>query len=224
MTTFNGFGAKAYPFLKALDFHQDRDWFKENRDLYESELNVPRGDLIEALSARFVEAGLPFRGDRKKNVYRIYRDVRFSKDKRPYNRHVSVILTPSGEKRSDGCFYVHFGLDACFMAVAFYQPQPDVLKRMRVSIVEWPERFRAMVAALDKGGLALSAEDALKRNPRGFEEVSEPDLAAAIRNRHFITQQDYAPERACEPGFADDCVDFARRAMPLMEWGLAFSG
>ena len=104
--------------------------------------------------------------------------------------------------------------------MAFYQPEPEALKRMRISIVEWPDRFRSMVAALEKGGLALSSENALKRNPRGFEEVSEPDLVAAIRNRHFITQQDYDPQRACEPGFADDCVDFARRAMPLMEWGL----
>ena len=56
MTEFHGFGEKAIPFLKALDFHQDRDWFKENRDLYESELNGPRGALIQDLTVRFAEA------------------------------------------------------------------------------------------------------------------------------------------------------------------------
>ncbi|TIX83303.1 MAG: TIGR02453 family protein, partial [Mesorhizobium sp.] len=82
--TFNGFGQKAIPFLKALDFHQSREWFQENRDLYERELYEPFGDLVETLSERFAAAGLGLRGDRKKSLFRINRDVRFSKDKRPY--------------------------------------------------------------------------------------------------------------------------------------------
>ena len=220
MTIFKGFGPKAMPFLKALDFHQNRDWFKDNKALYESELNGPRGDLIEELTARFETAGLPFKGDRKKSVYRINRDVRFSNDKRPYNRHVSVILTPSGEKRTDGCLYIHFGLEECFMGIAFYSPEPDALRRMRISIVEWPERYRDMLKALKKGGLALSDEDSLKRNPRGFETVSDPDLVAGVRNRHFFVRQGFDPARACEPGFADDCADFARRGLPLITWGM----
>ena len=53
MTTFNGFGQQALPFLKALNFHQSREWFKENKGLYESELETPRGDLVEALTEAF---------------------------------------------------------------------------------------------------------------------------------------------------------------------------
>ena len=65
MTTFNGFGRQALPFLKALDFHQNRDWFKENKGLYESELEIPRGDLVEALSAAFAKNNIALKGDRK---------------------------------------------------------------------------------------------------------------------------------------------------------------
>lgn len=220
MSVFNGFGDKALPFLKALDFHQDRDWFKENRDLYESELNGPRGDLIEELTSRFAKAGLPFRGDRKKSVFRIYRDIRFSKDKRPFNRHVSIILTPDATKRSDGCFYLHVGLEGCFMGVAFYSPAPDALKRMRHSIVESPERYRSMIGDLAANGLKLDTSDALKRLPRGFESVTEEDLSLGVRNRHFITRQTIDPERITSPKLADDCVDFATRARPLLDWGI----
>ena len=88
---FKGFGPKAIPFLKALDFHQSREWFQENRDLYEQELREPFGDLVETLTTRFAEAGLGLKGDRKRSLFRINRDVRFSKDKRPYNRHLSAI-------------------------------------------------------------------------------------------------------------------------------------
>lgn len=221
MSVFKGFGEKAYPFLKALDFHQDRDWFKANKDLYESELNGPRGDLIEELSGRFAKAGIPLTGDRKRSVYRIYRDIRFAKDKRPFNRHVSIILSPDGSKRTDGCFYVHVGLEESFMAMAFYSPEPEQLKRLRRSIATWPEKFRDMVKALDRNGLALDHVDALKRMPQGFESVNDPDLAEAIRNRHFFVRQDFEPERTKSPAFADDCVDFARRALPLLEWGMA---
>ena len=222
MSTFSGFGDKALPFLKALDFHQDRDWFKENKDLYESQLNGPRGDLIEALTLRFAKDKLPFKGDRKTSGYRIYRDIRFAKDKRPFNTHVSALLTPSGMKNeAEGCFFIHIGLDACFMAVAFYQPAPEQLRAYRNRIVTWPGKFREMTAKLEKAGLTFDTTDQLKRLPQGFETVTEPDLHSAVRLRHFIVRQDIEPVHVTSPDLVDDCADFAKRAMPLMEWGLA---
>ena len=72
-TVFKGFGDKALPFLKALDFHQNREWFVENKDLFEAHLHEPLGDLIDDLIARFEKAGLPFKGDRKKSQFRMNR-------------------------------------------------------------------------------------------------------------------------------------------------------
>ena len=221
MTQFTGFGARALPFLKALDFHQDRDWFKANRALFDSELETPRGDLIEALTEAFAKDGLPFKGDRKTSTYRIYRDVRFAKDKRPFNRHVSALLTPSGKKdEAEGCFFIHVGLEACFRVVGFYMPEPEKLRAYRNSIVTWPDRFRTMEAGLKKGGLALGSDGTLKRLPQGFETVSEPDLAAGVKLKHFYTREEIDPKRVTEPGLVEDCVKFARRAMPLFEWGV----
>jgi uncharacterized protein (TIGR02453 family) len=115
---FDGFGQKAIPFLRALDFHQSREWFVENRDLFERELRDPFGDLVETLSERFAAVGLGLRGDRRKSLFRINRDVRFAKDKRPYNRHLSAILSPDGTKMEQGVFFVYIGLDRCFAGVA----------------------------------------------------------------------------------------------------------
>ncbi len=226
MSQFKGFGEKALPFLKALDFHQDREWFKANRALYESELETPRADLIEALTARFAKDGIPFRGDRKKSTYRIYRDIRFSKDKRPFNRHVSALLTRSGEKNeAEGSFFIHVGLEACFMAVAFYMLDGPRLKAFRTSIVNRPEKFRAMVAALKKGKLELATgDDTLKRLPQGFEGVSDPDLAAAVKMKHFYVREEIDPKRVTSPKLVDDAAGFAKRAMPLLEWGNAILG
>jgi uncharacterized protein (TIGR02453 family) len=221
---FKGFGPKAIPFLKALDFHQNREWFQENRDLYESELHEPFCDLVETLSERFEAAKLGLRGDRKKSLFRINRDVRFSKDKRPYNRHLSAILSPDGTKMEQGVFYVHIGLDRCFAGVAWYQPGPELLQAMRKAIVAKPAAFRTMVAALKKAGLELDVEDSLKRAPRGFEDVNDDDLAQAVRNRHFVVRHDIDPATIHSPALVDDLVDFTLRAKPLLDWGRAIRG
>lgn len=225
MSQFKGFGEKALPFLKALDFHQDRDWFKANRDLYESELETPRGDLIEALTEAFAKKGIPLKGDRRKSTYRIYRDIRFSKDKRPFNRHVSALLTGSGEKNeAEGSFFILVGLEERFMALAFYMLAPSELKAFRYSIVTWPDRFHAMTAALKKGGLELRTDGALKRLPQGFETVTDPDLARAVKLKHFYVQENIDPKRITSPKLVDDCVDFVKRGRPLLDWGNAIKG
>jgi uncharacterized protein (TIGR02453 family) len=222
--TFTGFGKQALPFLKALDFHQSREWFKENRALYESELEVPRGDLVEALTAAFAKNGIPLKGDRKKSVYRIYRDVRFAKDKSPFNKHVSALLTPSGAKREDeGSFFIKIGLEGCFMAVGFYLDGPETLRAYRNRIVTYPDAFRAMTGALAKSGLELQTEGALKRMPKEFEGVAEPDLAQAIKLKHFYVREDIEPRLITTPKLVDIGVDFVKRAMPLLEWGRRFA-
>ncbi|MFD1988115.1 DUF2461 domain-containing protein [Mesorhizobium newzealandense] len=221
---FKGFGQKAIPFLKALDFHQSREWFLENRDLFEKELRDPFGDLVETLTRRFAEAGLGLRGDRKKSLFRINRDVRFAKDKRPYNRHLSAILSPDGTKMEHGVFYVHIGLEGCFAGVAWWQPEPALLLAMRRAIEVWPDRFRAMVKALAKNGLELDAEGGMKRTPRGFEHVDDADLVAAIRNRHFAVRHAIDPAGIHGPELVDELVDFTLHAKPLLDWGRAIQG
>lgn len=222
--TFKGFGEKAIPFLKALDFHQSREWFQENRGLFESELREPLGDLIEVLTARFGAAGIGLKGDRKKSQFRINRDVRFSKDKRPYTNHVSAILSPDGTKMEQGVFFVYVGLDRCFAAIAWWQPAPPLLQAMRMAIMEKPKVFRAMVSALARNGLEIGAEERLKRVPRGFEAPTEPDLAAALRNRHFVVRHRIDPAGIDKAALADELVDFVTRAKPLLDWGRAIEG
>lgn len=223
-SAFKGFGPKAIPFFKALDFHQSREWFLENRDLFEQELRDPMGDLVDTLTQRFAEAGLGLRGDRKKSLFRINRDVRFAKDKRPYNRHVSAILSPDGSKMSQGVFYVHIGLERCFADVAWWQPEASSLLAMRQAIATRPDEFRSLVATLKAGGLEFETEDCMKRTPRGFEDVTESDLAAAIRNRHFVLQHVIDPAGIHGPALVDELVGFTMRARPLLDWGRAIEG
>jgi len=75
---FAGFGPDALPFLKALAFHQSKDWFEANKATFEADLKTPMGDLVETLAESFAKAKIPLKGDRKSALFRQHRDVRFS--------------------------------------------------------------------------------------------------------------------------------------------------
>jgi uncharacterized protein (DUF2461 family) len=105
--SFPGFAAPDLAFLTGLAAHNDREWFTAHRAVYDERLKPTLSALIDALNGAFATRDLPLAGDPKKSVFRIHRDVRFSKDKRPYKTHVSATLTRDGQKLSPGLVYVH---------------------------------------------------------------------------------------------------------------------
>jgi uncharacterized protein (TIGR02453 family) len=216
---FRGFGADALPFLKALAFHQTREWFEANKAVYEAALRGPMGDLVEDLSAAFVKAKIPLQGDRKSSLFRIHRDVRFSKAKDPYKTNVGAVMTRSGGKNDPGLFYVHVALDGCFAAAGFYDPAPETLARLRGAMARTPKAWKQTLAKLAKGGLAPSEEYALKRSPRGFEEIADPEIVAGLRLKSFIVRRPIADARLGEAALVGEVVAFAKDALPLLSWG-----
>jgi uncharacterized protein (TIGR02453 family) len=217
--SFAGFGPKALPFFKALSFHQSREWFEANRETYESAVKGPMGDLVEDVAERLRKAKIPIKGDRKSSLFRIHRDVRFSASKDPYKTHAGVVLTRSGGKNDSGLLYFHLSPEECFFAAGFYQLDPDKLARLRAATARAPKPFKAMTAKLKKAGLALSAEDSLKRAPRGFEAIDDPEVAAATRLKSMICLRPLREAAISRPALVDDFCAFARDALPLLKWG-----
>ena len=217
--TFEGFGEKALPFLKALGFHQDRDWFNANKALYESDVKGPLGDLVEAASARFELEGVPLRGSRKSSLYRVYRDVRFSKNKDPYNTHASALLTRSGTKKDNGFVYVHISNEHSFIASGFYGLDGPQLRAFRDLIVREPNTMRQLVAAMETPDTRLSSENALKRTPRGFESVTGEDVIGWLRLKQFTFMQDIDNAIITTPALLEKIVVLGKRSMPFLEFG-----
>jgi uncharacterized protein (TIGR02453 family) len=217
--TFAGFSPKALPFFKALKFHQSREWFEANRETYESAVKGPIGDLVEEVAERFREAKIPIKGDRKSSLFRIHRDVRFSANKDPYKTNSGVVLSRSGNKNDPGLLYFHLSPEECFFAAGFYLPDSDKLARLRAAAARSPKPFKVMTAKLKKVGLALSAEDSLKRAPRGFEAIRDPEIAAATRLKSMICLRPVAEAAIASPALADDFCAFAADALPLLKWG-----
>ena len=219
MGHFKGFGPKALAFFTALKFHQDRAWFEENKSLYQSDVLDPMVALIEDLASAFAKGRIPLKGDGKRSIFRIHRDVRFARDKSPYKTHAGAIMTRSGEKMDPGCLYIHIAPEGCFAAAGFHMPEADALARMRKAIRAHPAKFKALIAALKKGGLAFSDYDQLTRVPRGFEEFKGGPLEGAIRLKSLIVEESLAAKLIATPKLADALVDFTVRAKPLLTFG-----
>lgn len=216
---FKGFGKQALPFLKALGFHQDRNWFTENKALYETEVKQPLGDLVEVVSAGFEKTKVPLRGSRKTSLYRVYRDVRFSKDKTPYNTHASALITRNADKKENGFVYVHISNERSFIASGFYNLSGDELRAMRELIVREKKRFVQLIEHMATHGLELDTEGAMKRMPRGFETIDDLQLAGWIRQRNFTFIRAVDNAIITTPDLATMMVTLGEQSLEFLEFG-----
>ena len=216
---FAGFGPDALPFLNALAFHQSKEWFEANRPTFESDLKTPMGDLVESLAAAFAKAKIPLKGDRKSALFRMHRDVRFAKDKSPYKTHVGAVMTRTGAKNEPGVLYIHIEPGGCFAAAGFYDPEPESLARFRAAMTGAPPVWKRMLGALAKTDLALSGEYAMKRNPRGFEDIDDKTTQTAVRLKSLVVRRALPDARLASPQLADELLAFARDAKSLLDWG-----
>lgn len=217
---FEGFSPAAFKFLRDLKRHNDRTWFNAHKDGYESELRFP----MECLVAGFgPNSGLPVRGDPKRSPFRIYRDVRFSKDKKPYKTHASAVLSRSGGRGDTGILYIHIEPRDCFVAAGFYRPDPAFLTAWRQRMVREPKEFLAITKKLTRKGspVTLDPHETLTRLPRGFESHADSPVADYLRWKHFLVSRDVSDEEASSKKLITIIRDMARTATPLLDYGWA---
>jgi uncharacterized protein (TIGR02453 family) len=219
MTQFKGFGPRALPFFKALKFHQSKEWFEANRALYQGEVFEPMVALLDDLTIAFAKRRVPLKADGKRSIFRLNRDVRFSKDKSPYKTHAGAVMTRSGTKNDPGVLYVHISPEGCFVAAGFHMPEPQQLNSIRHAIKDKPAKFKSVTSALGKAGLPFSANDRLTRVPRGFEELKDGPLGDAVRLKSFIVEEPLADGLITTPKLAASVETFAGRALPLLKFG-----
>ncbi len=217
---FEGFRPAALQFFRDLAGHQDKAWMAEHKAVYEREVKAPLISLVAALSDRFVEEGLPLRGDPARSIFRLNRDVRFSKDKAPYNTHASFALTRDGDKHAPGVLYVHLAPVGSFAAAGFFRPDVEVLHRLRLRLVEKPGAWGGVQDKLRGAGLDLDETDRLVRLPRGFD--APPDsVGKAIKLKTWIVRRDLPDDALASAALVDLLTEFALSGAPLLDFGWA---
>lgn len=216
---FTGFPPDALGFLRALAVHQSRDWFQAHRDVFDATLHAPMVAFVDAVSVELAARKVPLQGAGARSLFRMNRDVRFSRDKSPYKTNLGAVLTRDGNKKGLGLLYLHVDPKGSFVAAGVYLPEADELKRIRARICEEPRAFRAARARLTKAKLSFGEEFALKRLPRGFEAVEAEDLQEAVKLKSLVVSR-AIPEAGLTKGRAlvKTAADLAEAALPLLEF------
>jgi uncharacterized protein (TIGR02453 family) len=218
---FAGFPPAAFAFLNDLRDNNDPAWFKPRKALYEAEVLAPFRDLIVAVAEILSQAGLPLIGDPRRGIFRIYRDVRFSPDKRLYKTHAAAVLTRSGGRRDPGVLYIHAAPGESMVAAGFWHPEPALLGRLRRAVLADPDRFMAIVDRFATAGCPLSSDDKLSRPPRGFEAAKGTPVADYVGWKSFTAHRILSDAEMQSRVLVDRIVDFAGTMLPLLEWGWA---
>jgi uncharacterized protein (TIGR02453 family) len=218
---FTGFRPAAFEFFAGLRANNEPGWFKPRKSVYETEILVPLRELVAAVGAALAQEGLPLIGDPRRGVFRIYRDIRFSADKRPYKTHAGAVLTRSGGRRDPGVLYIHVAPGEAMTGAGFWHPPPDLLARLRRAVLGDADGFAAMAAALDQAGCPLSTDDRLSRPPRGFEAAKGTPVADYVCWKSFTAHIALSDTELQSPAVVDRVVGFARTVMPFLEWGWA---
>ncbi len=218
---FSGFAPAAEKFFRDLAANQDRAWFEANKPVYAREMQAKMASLVADLIAELARRDIPLTADPAKAMFRIHRDVRFSREKHPYKTHAGAVLTRDGSKKNPGLLYIHFDPTGSFVAAGFYHPEPDALSSLREEILTETKRFQAMEAGLHKAGLELSRDESLVRLPRGFEHAADNPAAWALRLRNLVVHRSVPAASWRRPALVGDIAAFAADALPLLRFGWA---
>jgi uncharacterized protein (TIGR02453 family) len=226
-TTFNGFKPEAMQFLVDLAGNNERAWFQARKNQYEQLLKEPLELLCVALAERFEARGLPLRADPKKSPFRIYRDVRFSKDKSPYKTNLGAdfpYVDPrdsggAGEgPHSGGGGYVHISPSESFVGGGMWHPEPARLAAFRALVDSDPD---TVLAAIEEPGFearfgSLSSDgDTLKRVPAGYP----PDHphAELLKMKNVVFGRVLGLDEVFSAKLPDIIVDDFAAAMPVYQ-------
>jgi uncharacterized protein (TIGR02453 family) len=218
---FHGFPPSALSFLENLAKQNDRVWFKAHKDTYDNDLKFPMECLLGEFTTDRRPSGFPVRGDPKHGIFRIYRDVRFAKDKAPYKTHIGAVMTRSGGKGDPGLIYTHIEPGASFLSAGFYSLDKEFLAAWRARIVAEPDRFLEIIApfAGPRGKYILRHRGALKTLPRGFSEFADSPVAEFLKWKHFLVGRPLTDRQVQSRKLVDHIRELADITAPFLEFG-----
>jgi uncharacterized protein (TIGR02453 family) len=219
------FTKRALGFLRGLARHNEKPWFEAHRDEYEAEVRQPMRDLIEDLDTRFARFAPEIGGDPKRSMFRIYRDIRFSKDKSPYKTHAACWFHHLNAARNVGSeadagsagYYFHLepGGRSMIGAGIWMPPRPQ-LKKLRDVIAKDPGGFDRMARSIPRRFGGLDDEGALKRMPRGYSDTHP--AAKWLRFQSFTSGRTLTDAQVTSASLAASLAREYEGLLPFVRW------
>ncbi len=198
-------------FFKKLKKNNNRDWFAENKPKFK-ELELEIKTFGEELKDRLNE----FDNVDRFKLFRIYRDVRFSKDKTPFKTHFGLTWHRTKPLYRGG-YYLHISPGKNFLACGFWDPNPNDLKRIRKELEYDAKEFRDIISSKEFFSVWGNLEGSeLKTAPRNFDK-NHPDIDL-IRKKQYIFSISFLDEEVCEPQFINKLENALEKVRPFTDY------
>ena len=212
-------------FLKQLKAHNDRDWFLANKDRYEKQVRDPFLLLIADLAPAFEKAKLPYVADPRPNggsMMRIYRDIRFSKDKSPYKTGIAAhFVHQEGKDDAAPGFYLYIRPGQSMIGGGVWRPEPKALKKIRDAMAGDPKAWHKATAPLRAGAHKMGSAcgligESLTRPPAGF--AADLPSIEDIKRKDFAISSPLSDAEVTAPGFNKLVLDRFRASAPFLDF------
>lgn len=205
------FTPELFRFLSRLKRNNNRDWFQAHKDEYETSVRQPALRFVADFAAPLYEISpylvadpRPTRG----SLFRIYRDTRFSNDKRPYKTHVAMRFSHRGKDVHSPGFYLHLEAGKCFAACGLWHPEQHTLLKVRDAIVARPQEWRPIRKLLN-----WDDDTKLSRPPRGFP--ADHEFVEDLKLRDIGTFVELTDAQVCGPKLMSTVTAHCRKMSSL---------
>ena len=203
-------------FLQGISQHNNREWFLEHKHEFEQakqDVHQFAAALIAGLAQ--LDPLIPSNLDPKSCVMRIYRDVRFSKDKRPYKENFAIAISPNGKNFDGPGYYLHIHPEDSFVAGGCWMPQPDELKAIRQEVDYNEAELRAVLGKplFKKYFTSLDTSEKLKTVPKGY--TAEHPAIELLKLKSFTAHYAISPAALCSATAVKDVLAVWNEIYPL---------
>ena len=203
------------PFLQELSKNNHKEWFDANRSTYQF-CKKDFEMLLKSVIEKCIEFDNQLLGlEPKKCIFRINKDIRFSKDKSPYKLNFGASFNPGGKKSMIPGYYIHIEPGKSFLAGGCYKPSSEFLNSIRQEIDYNTLEFKTILnnKKFKQYFADLSEEDKLKTAPKGYEKTH--DEISLLQHRHFIVIHEIKDEQIIKETFPKYISDVFEAMLPL---------
>jgi uncharacterized protein (TIGR02453 family) len=214
------FAPAFFEFFEELNRNNNREWFQQNRDHYERDVREPMLHFISDFAPRLRKIARYYEADPRPmggSMMRIYRNLRFSRDKTPYRTNAAAAFGHrDGGFGASPAFYLSMSPAEAYAGVGMYHPEPPTLEKVRRAIVAHPVQWKKVIG--DRKFLKRFdvTGDKLTRPPRGYDP--EHPLIEDIKRKDFIAGTQFTRAEVCSPRFLDLYCEVCAAAAPFMRF------
>jgi uncharacterized protein (TIGR02453 family) len=209
-----------FKFLVDLRANNNREWFRANKSRYEEAVKEPALEFISDFAPLLNEISQHFRADPRPvggSLFRIYRDVRFSKDKSPYKTQVGINFRHELAKDAHAPgYYLHLEPGECFAGVGIWRPDSAALTKIRAAISADPDDWLARTRKAPFADVWTLGGDSLKRAPAGYDP--EHPLIEDLKRKDFVGYAMLDEKTVTGDAFLDEYARMCRAAIPFVEF------